>query len=163
LQKEDWHVQRFQGFTNNKQTDKELKEQEEINRLRRQVANALGQFDKDIRQAKTVRKKCEILFKLFESFNIPSKLEYTRYLYVEIAGEEQINQKMFKSVLESGLESLEYSHVPPNLDHIIIATIDHSRITNKKCAFLLGVNEGMWPKTPPADGMISEQERETLK
>src|SRR5699024_9604810 len=63
--------------------DKELKEQEEINRLRRQVANALVQFDKDIRQAKTVRKKCEILFKLFESFNIPSKLEYTRYLYDE--------------------------------------------------------------------------------
>src|SRR5699024_8827371 len=83
--------------------------------------------------------------------------------YVEIAGEEQISQQMFKSVLESGLESLEFSHVPPNLDHIIIATIDRSRITNKKCAFLLGVNEGMWTKTTSADGMISEQERKTLK
>src|SRR5699024_3079171 len=28
---------------------------------------------------------------------------------------------------------------------------------------LLGVNEGMWPKTPAPDGMNSEQERETLK
>src|SRR5699024_12390563 len=64
LQKEDRHVQSFQGFTNNKQTDKELKEQEEINSLRRQVANAVGQFDKDIRQAKTVRKKCELYYKL---------------------------------------------------------------------------------------------------
>src|SRR5690625_7210686 len=60
LQKEDWHVQRFQGCTNNKQTDKELKEQEEINSLRRQVANALGKFEKNISQAKTVRKTWQI-------------------------------------------------------------------------------------------------------
>src|SRR5690625_6749838 len=108
----------YQVINNNQQKYKELKEQEEINRLRRKIANGLGQIDKDIRQAKTVRKKCEILFKLFESFNIPSKLEYTRYLYdesgeletareqeqvwnaliqlldeyVEIAGDEQISQ-----------------------------------------------------------------------
>src|SRR5699024_12546391 len=41
--------------------------------------------------------------------------------------------------------------------------IDKCRIRNKQRAFLLRVNAGMWPKTPPADGMISEQERETLK
>src|SRR5699024_6402101 len=189
LQKEDWRVQRFQGFTNGKQTDKELKEQEKINRFRNQVKNALGPFDKNIRLAKTVREKCEILFNLFESFDIPTQLEQTRYMhdesgeletareqeqvwdaliqlldeYVEVAGDEQVSESMFKSILEAGLESLEFSHVPPNLDHIIVATIDHSRITNKKCAFLLGVNEGVWPKTPPTDGMINEQERETLK
>lgn len=189
LQKEDWRVQRFQGFTNGKQTDKELKEQEKINRFRNQVKNALGPFDKNIRLAKTVREKCEVLFNLFESFDIPTQLEQTRYMhdesgeletareqeqvwdaliqlldeYVEVAGDEQVSESMFKSILEAGLEALEFSHVPPNLDHIIVATIDHSRITNKKCAFLLGVNEGVWPKTPPTDGMINEQERETLK
>src|SRR5699024_12760276 len=51
----------------------------------------------------------------------------------------------------------------PNTEHNITTTIDHARITNNKCAYLLGVNEGMSAKTPPADGMISEQDRETLK
>src|SRR5699024_8126881 len=142
LQKEDWRVQRFQGFTNGKQTDKEVKEQEKINRFRNQVKNALGPFDKNIRLAKTVREKCEVLFNLFESFDIPTQLEQTRYMhdesgeletareqeqvwdaliqlldeYVEVAGDEQVSESMFKSILEAGLESLEFSHVPPNLD-----------------------------------------------
>ncbi len=189
LQKEDWFVQRFKGFTVGNQTDNELKEQEKINRYRKQVTEALGPFDKKIRQAKTVKDKCEVLFNLLESFDVASQLEYARFLhdesgaletareqeqvwdaliqlldeYVEIAGDELISQSTFKSVLEAGLESLEFSHVPPNLDHIIVASIDHSRVTNKKAAFLLGVNEGVWPKTPPVDGMINEQERETLK
>lgn len=189
LQKDEWLVQRFKGFTTGKQTDKELQEQEQINRYRKQITNALGQFDEDIRAAKTVKSKCEVLFNLLESIDIVTTLEHKRYLndeagkletareqeqvwsaviqlldeYVEILGDEKINQSTFKSVLEAGLESLEFSHVPPNLDHVIVASIDHSRITNKKCAFLIGVNEGIWPKVPPVDGMINEQERETLK
>src|SRR5690625_7266269 len=49
------------------------------------------------------------------------------------------------------------------MDHIIVGSIDHSRIENKKCAFLLGVNEGFWPMKPSIDGVINEQEREFLK
>lgn len=189
LQKDDWLVQRFKGFSKGSQTTRELKEQEKINSYRNQVVQALKQFDKTIREAKTVKEKCQILFTYLEAIDVVSNLENMRFLYdeagelekareqeqvwssliqlideyVEISGDEKISQSMFKSVLEAGLESLEFSHVPPNLDHIIVASIDHSRITNKKCAFLLGVNEGVWPKIPPTDGMINEQERETLK
>src|SRR5699024_4601980 len=52
--------------------------------------------------------------------------------------------------------------VPPTMDHVIVGSIDHSRIDNKKCSFLLGVNEGLWPMKPPIDGIINEQEREYL-
>src|SRR5699024_12721588 len=64
--------------------------------------------------------------------------------------------------LEAGMEALEFSHVPPTMDHVIVGSIDHSRIDNKKCSFLLGVNEGLWPMKPPIDGIINEQEREYL-
>src|SRR5699024_3695796 len=63
----------------------------------------------------------------------------------------------------AGLEALEFSHVPPSMDHVIVASIDHSRISGKACSFLLGVNEGSWPMKPSIDGMINEQEREFLK
>src|SRR5699024_3551384 len=56
-------------------------------------------------------------------------------------------------------ESLEFSHVPPTMDHVIVASIDHSRISGKSCGFLLGVNEGQWPMKPALDGMINEEER----
>src|SRR5699024_1244737 len=57
----------------------------------------------------------------------------------------------------------EFSHVSPTMDHVIVASIDHSRISGKSCSFLLGVNEGFWPLKPALDGMINEQEREFLK
>src|SRR5690625_5130034 len=49
------------------------------------------------------------------------------------------------------------------MNHVIVGSIDHSRITSKKCAFLLGVNEGFWSMKPAIDGMINESEREYLK
>src|SRR5699024_11167703 len=62
----------------------------------------------------------------------------------------------------AGFESLKFSHVPPSMDHVIVGTIDRSGITGVKCAFLLGVNDGVWPMKPPVDGMINEQERQIL-
>ena len=189
LSDQEWTVQRFKGFTEGKQTDKELREQEKINALRYQVTDALKDFDKQIRLQKTVKDKCEVLYYLLESLDVVTQLEYLRFLhdeegklasaleqeqvwqaliqlldeYVEIAGQEKVSQSAFKSILEAGLESLEFSHVPPSLDQIIVGTIDHSRINDKKCGFLLGVNEGLWPQTPPTDGMINEDERHMLE
>src|SRR5690625_3204428 len=81
---------------------------------------------------------------------------------VEITGPEKMDLSTFRTVLEAGFESLKFSHVPPSMDHVIVGTIDRSRITGVKCAFLLGVNDGVWPMKPPVDGMINEQERQIL-
>src|SRR5699024_8505238 len=82
---------------------------------------------------------------------------------VELIGDETVKFSEFRDIFEAGLESLQFSHVPPSMDHVIVGTIDHSRILHKKCAFLLGVNEGDWPKKPAIDGMLNETERELLK
>src|SRR5699024_2690173 len=78
LQKEDWLVQRFKGFSKGSQTTQELKEQEKINSYRNQVVQALKKFDKTIREAKTVKEKCDILFTYLETIDVVSNLEYMR-------------------------------------------------------------------------------------
>lgn len=70
--------------------------------------------------------------------------------------------QVFRSTMESGLESLNFAHVPPSMDHVIVGSVDRSRMTGIKAAFLLGVTDGMWPMKPPSDGMISEEERSLL-
>src|SRR5699024_2571472 len=125
------------------------------------------------------------LFELFEALDIPSQPEENRRYYddtdqvekareeeqvwqsiiqtldeaVEMIGEGVMSLRMFQDTLEAGMEALEFSHVPPTMDHVIVGSIDHSRIDNKKCSFLLSVNEGLWPMKPPIDGIINEQER----
>ncbi|ARI78071.1 helicase-exonuclease AddAB subunit AddB [Halobacillus mangrovi] len=184
----DWIYQRFRGFDQASQTDDEKGKQERINAYRNQVRNALEEFDKNIREAKTITERAEVMYVWLEHLRVPQRLEQWREYYdeageiergreqeqvwdaflqlldeiVEMAGEEKMSLQLFRNTIESGLESLTFAHVPPSMDHVIVGSVDRSRITGIKAAFLLGVTDGMWPMKPPSDGMISEQERTLL-
>ncbi|MGP4106622.1 helicase-exonuclease AddAB subunit AddB [Virgibacillus sp. L01] len=183
-----WIFQRFRGFDQSAQTDTEKETQKRINAYRNQVVQALQKFDKKIRKADTISGLCETVYLLIEQLGVPQRLEQVREMYdaegqiekareqeqvwdaviqlfdemVELAGNETMNLDTFRTTLEAGFDSLTFSHVPPSMDHVIVGTIDRSRISGMKCSFLLGVNDGVWPMKPAAEGMINEQERELL-
>ncbi|WP_010529896.1 helicase-exonuclease AddAB subunit AddB [Lentibacillus jeotgali] len=185
---DEWVFQRFLGFDKSGQTDAEKKTQERINAYRYQVVRALKGFDKDIRAAKTVQKRCEIIYLLLEELDVPGRLEKMRETFdaegqiekareqeqvwnaiiqlldemVEMAGDETMSMETFRAAVEAGFESLTFAHVPPSIDHVIVGTIDRSRISGVQCSFLLGVNDGVWPMKQTEDGLINEQERNIL-
>ncbi|GGJ92049.1 ATP-dependent helicase/deoxyribonuclease subunit B [Lentibacillus kapialis] len=184
----EWVFQRFLGFDQSPQTDEEKRTQQRINAYRDQVARALQVFDNDIRKAKTVRKRCEVIYLLLEELDVPGRLEKMRETFdaegqiekareqeqvwnaviqlldemVEMAGDETMTMETFRAAIEAGFESLSFAHVPPSIDHVIVGTIDRSRISDVKCSFLLGVNDGVWPMKQAEDGLINEQERHLL-
>lgn len=188
ISEEPWRFQRFRGFDHLSQTDEEKKKEERINRLRDQVVKILLPFDEQIREASTVKERSQVLFQWLEELRVPSTLNHWRDWYdergqieksreqeqvwdaviglfdemVEMIGNDKISLQLYRTTMETGLESLDFSHVPPSMDHVIVGSVDRSRITGIKSAFLLGVNEGLWPMKPQAEGMISEQERELL-
>lgn len=189
LQDEAWVYKRGRGFEFASQTDQDKAYEKGINAYRMQVVQAIEQFDRAVRQEKTVRDKCVAIYQLLDKLSIPTQLETARFNFdeagqiekgreeeqvwngvmqlldefVEMVGDDVITFTSFQQILEAGLEALEFSHVPPTMDHVIVASIDQSRIETKKAAFLLGVNEGTWPLKPALDGMINEREREFLK
>ena len=189
LQEGNWIYKRFRGFSEAAQTDRELEAETKINCYRNQVVEAIKQIDQELRGKITIEERCEVIYLLMERLNIPEQLEKRRTHFdtigeiesareedqvwnafiqlldeaVEMIGEEELTFSMFRKTFEAGLEALQFSHVPPSMDHVIVGTIDQSRISSKKCAFLLGVNEGTWPMKPAIDGMINEKEREFLQ
>jgi ATP-dependent helicase/nuclease subunit B len=188
LKENRWSYQRFRGFDEMRKTNEELEKEEKINRLRNQVVQALGNIDEALQGHKTVKERCTALFTWLEKLGVPKTLEKWRDEYdergeierareqeqvwdaviqlldemVEIIGEEEMSLSLFRTTLESGFETLQFSHVPPSMDHVIVGNVDRSRISGITCAFLLGVNEGIWPLKPKAEGMISEGERSLL-
>ncbi|MCA0969639.1 helicase-exonuclease AddAB subunit AddB [Halobacillus litoralis] len=184
----DWIYQRFRGFEQASQTDEEKEKQRRINAYRQQVRNALEAFDHDIRNVKTIEEKARVIYKWLEHLRVPEQLEKWRNHYdesgriergreqeqvwdaflqlldemVEMAGEDAMSLQVFRNTMESGLEALTFAHVPPSMDHVVVGSVDRSRMTGVKVGFLIGVNDGMWPMKPPSDGMISEQERALL-
>lgn len=185
---EPWVYQRFRGFEQASKTDEEKEKQDRINAYREQVREALQSFDEQLRAAESIEGRAGVLYKWLENLRVPEQLETWRNDYdergeiergreqeqvwdaclqlldemVEMAGEEKMSLQVFRKTLDSGLEALTFAHVPPSMDHVIIGSVDRSRMTGIKAGFLLGVTDGMWPMKPPGDGMISEQERSLL-
>lgn len=189
LSKEPWVFQRFRGFDQAAQTDYEKLMEKKINDYRHQVITMMNPFDQDFREANTVREKATVLYQWLEQLNVSEGLEYWQAQLdqegkieqareqeqvwqavihlldemVEMIGEETLSNEVFYQTLEAGLDTLTYSHVPPTLDHVVVGSIDRSRIPRVKVALLLGVNEGTWPAKPQVDTILSEDERYHLK
>ncbi|UOQ50585.1 helicase-exonuclease AddAB subunit AddB [Gracilibacillus caseinilyticus] len=189
LSDKDWIFQRFRGFDQSTQTDRELVAQKRINHYRDKIAESLTNIDTKLRTLPTIRQKTIALFEWLESIGAPAQLEQMREDFdaqgrvekgreqdqvwdaviqlleeiTEVAGEEEMSLSTFRNVLESGFDALRFSHVPPSIDHVVVGSIDRSRMHGIKTAFLLGVNEGTWPMKPGSDGLITEEERSVLQ
>lgn len=186
---EPWIFQRFRGFDQGVQTDREKEAQERINAYREKVKEALQEVDSAVREAETIREKAIVLFYWLEKIKAPERLESIRESYdqegrgekareqeqvwnaliqlleelTEIAGEESVNVSKFRNIIEAGLETLSFSHVPPSLDHVVVGSIDRSRMNGIRVALLLGVNEGTWPMKQGEEGLMNEEERSLLE
>ena len=184
-----WVFQRFRGFDQAAQTDQEKLMEQKVNAYRQQVIDLVGDFDEGFRAASTVQEKATVLYQWLEQLNVSEVLESWQtefdqsgqveqareqeqvwqaviHLFdemVEMIGDEGLSNDLFYQTLEAGLDTLNFSHVPPTLDHVVVGSVDRSRIMRTKAAFLIGVNEGTWPAKPQVDTILSENERDALK
>ncbi|EMT46754.1 helicase-exonuclease AddAB subunit AddB [Anoxybacillus flavithermus] len=187
---EHWTYRRYKGIEGiqTPQTDEEKRYEQQLNEWRKLVISPLLSLQKRLKQAKTGRERCEALYVYAEQLHIPQKLERLRDeaeargdlslarhheqvwqafidlldQYVDILGDEQLSLDTFVTIIETGLESLQFSLVPPATDQVLVAHFDRSRLSNIRCTFLVGVNEGVIPMRKNDDGMLSEMDRELL-
>ncbi|NME98293.1 helicase-exonuclease AddAB subunit AddB [Aneurinibacillus aneurinilyticus] len=171
-----------------RQSDEELAMEEEITQLRKRITAPLQQLERALTKAKNVRGLCEGLYLFLMELNVPLHLEQWSEAakkehrleqarehgqvwqalinmldqIVEVMGDERMDMETFASVIEAGMENLKFALVPPALDQVLVGSLDRTRFANVKCAFILGINDGVIPARPKEDGMLSEGERETL-
>lgn len=65
-------------------------------------------------------------------------------------------------ILDAGLGGLTVGVIPPSLDQVLIGAIDRSRNPELRLAFILGVNESVFPAPPAPPVLLTEFDRETL-
>ncbi|HUT23797.1 MAG TPA: hypothetical protein VM492_05595, partial [Sumerlaeia bacterium] len=61
-------------------------------------------------------------------------------------GEDPVPVEDFADILESGLAGLTLGLAPPSLDQVLVGTIERSRQPNLQTVFVLGMNEGIFPR-----------------
>lgn len=75
---------------------------------------------------------------------------------------EQLALRDWLPILEAGLANLTVGVVPPALDQVLIGAIDRARNPDLKRAFVLGMNETVFPAPPAAPTILTHTDRDEL-
>lgn len=188
--KDRWGYRRIRGLEleERSQTTKEKELENELNDLKEMFTEPILTLSRRFKRARTGREYCEALFIYLEELHIPEKLDKLKFeaeeagelirareheqswdavidlldQYVEILGDEKIGLKQFSTIIETGMESMKFSLVPPAIDQVIVANLNLSRIDDVRAAFVIGLNEGVLPGKVTAEGIFSDGDRNAL-
>ncbi len=183
-----WFYKKYRGleFHSRVQTDEERAMQAEIEAIRDEIRQPLKSLQDKLSIASTGKDIATALFELVESLQVYEKLqamkdrelergdalaaseheqawnEWINVLdqFVYMFGEQEMSVEEAAKILDEGFDTLEFSRIPPTLDEVMVATVDLARLSNIKVAFVLGMNDGVYPTRMEYEGLLSDTERE---
>ena len=82
---------------------------------------------------------------------------------VAVIGDYRIDPKRFSELLYVNFSNTDIANIPRGLDEVDIASADRSLVSGKKAVFVIGANEGEFPRTPVEAGVFTDNERCVLK
>ncbi|WP_342526026.1 helicase-exonuclease AddAB subunit AddB [Chryseomicrobium sp. FSL W7-1435] len=186
-----WRVKRIRGmeFFKGTQTDEEKALEAEQKATRDQILHLLDPFVEQLQQAITAEQVAQSIFSFMSAARVPQKLAYWQQ-QAEMASlqEEAVEHRqvwkewvhvleqfelMFRNqsltiddaaaILEEGLDQLSFSKIPPSLDQIVVGQADTARYLGIKALFVLGVNDGTFPKRVDHEGLLTDEDRAFLQ
>ncbi|WP_010286803.1 helicase-exonuclease AddAB subunit AddB [Kurthia massiliensis] len=183
-----WLYKKYKGleFFTTKQTDEERAFQAEIEAVRALVREPLKQLADALERAETGIDYATALYTFIDELNIYAKLvelkdyehdkgklldateheqawnEWVNVLdqFVEMFGDQELSLEEFIHILDEGLDTLEFSRIPPAIDEVTVVTADLARLTHMKAVFVIGMNEGVYPQRLDSEGLLADAERE---
>lgn len=81
---------------------------------------------------------------------------------VDVLGDEVMNLNEFIKVLNIGLSQYEMGLIPVALDQVNIGDITRIKSRGAKALYIIGVNDGVLPSANKDEGILSDNDRETL-
>ncbi|MFF2752219.1 helicase-exonuclease AddAB subunit AddB [Psychrobacillus sp. NPDC058041] len=183
-----WIYKKYRGleFYSKVQTDEELSIQADIHAVRDLVVNPLKTLAEQLEASKTGLEIATAIFTFIDNLQVYDKLQLLKQSeeeegqlllateheqawnewinvldqFVLMFGEKEMTLEEASKILDEGYDQLEFSRIPPTVDQVVVANVDIARITNIKAIFVLGVNDGVFPKRMDHEGLLSDTERE---
>ena len=162
--------------------------QNDVDTHRRILVEAISPFISRTREMITVREIVASLFDVIE--RLPVRAILTKWMHtadtandfeqvsehsqvwsetidlfdqiVELLGDERISLAGFQEVLEAGLDQFDLGLTPPTVDEVLVGEVDRTRTPQLKAVFVLGLNEGCFPRVPREESVLSDSDRREL-
>jgi ATP-dependent helicase/nuclease subunit B len=81
----------------------------------------------------------------------------------ETLGEQQIGAARFAALFALSLSYQTLGELPQCLDAVTFGAADRARLPSPKAVFLLGFNDGVFPRNPSREGLVNDRERAQLE
>lgn len=78
------------------------------------------------------------------------------------SSEKEIPKEEFFELLLCCLSSYDIGRIPTSLDEVIIGSPDRLKCNEKKCVFVLGLNDGVFPANISDTGLVTDNDRKNL-
>lgn len=160
--------------------------QERLENLRKQIVEPLLKFKQNFRENKTVLELTQNIYqfllenKIIENLDekikrcndIEISNEYnTSYKIlisileemVNLFGEEKVTFEKYKELLTIGIQTSELGKIPATQDQIVFGDVERTRSNKIKVLFVLGMNDGIFPKVNRQEGYLNDNDRILLQ
>lgn len=82
---------------------------------------------------------------------------------VEILGDNKVNIREYRKILEAGFIQYKVGIIPPTIDQVLVGNLERSRSHNIKALFVVGVNDGVLPSGLDDNGLLLDEEKLLIK
>ena len=82
---------------------------------------------------------------------------------VEIFEREEMTARDYFSLLASAFSQMTLAFIPPNLDQVLVGSIERSRHPNLKAIFLLGATQKQFPIPLASTGVLTDADRDAAE
>lgn len=167
--------------------EKDAERLERINLLRRSVAGPLQTLKTQLRECNGLT-AAQAIYKLITTMNVPDNLQIlaenlNKKGETDLAVEQgriwdvvieildriasslenvSLQPKRFSELLNLIVSMYTIGNLPQGLDEIVIGSADRVKTTAPKVVFAVGVNDGLFPMIPTANGILSDDDRKVL-
>ncbi|MBR6407929.1 MAG: exodeoxyribonuclease V subunit gamma [Clostridia bacterium] len=80
----------------------------------------------------------------------------------EVSGDDAMDVSVFAQIIRAAINSAGLGHIPQTLDSVTAGSAERMKPNNPKAVFILGANDGVFPRTVSTAGLFSEYERKAL-
>lgn len=174
-----WYKKEFNYEPKNDKQDK-------LESLRKEIVNPLMEFKDKVLENKTAYQiTSEIYNFLIENHiikNLDEKIK--NYNKIEISEEyntsykilmsilddiclvfkdTKMNFEKYKELLQVGISSSELGKIPATQDQVTFGDTERTRSNKLKVLFVIGINDGTFPKVNKVEGFLNDNDRNLLK
>jgi len=171
------------------ENEEERLELQAINEIRRRITEPLLRFRQKIKGKKTASEICSALYDFLETIGVPPGMESRIAQFqnngqltlaheyaqiwnilmdvfdqtVAVMHEDKLGLEDFSKLLRIGLDQCQVGLIPASLDQVLVGSAARSKIHEVKALYILGVNDGVFPSAALEEGILSDQDRTSLK